>query len=346
MLPLWKPHAVSLSSGGALLIGHLGVLCSLSESGILSDVTDWWGCSAGALAAYIGAMGVTPSWIRELVEIINFKHCARVDAENLLNYAGVWGLNNGDVLVEYIGRIAETWMIGSAKWTFADLHKSTGKNLHITATNISRCCIAEFSFDKTPNMLIMDALRASCAIPGFFTPWRDLQSGDIYCDGGVCEFFPWRLIPNKEKTLVISVKYSGLAVQRHPKKIDSVSDYFKAVYDTVNVNIFPPPPKHWIALRQKQFASFDFSMDSTDKRALFDMGFSGGIGWLKWRTSVSEAMPSKQQQFFLRNTLSGAYRVSKVETSAHPLPHNPSDQLPRQNSQGQQSPQRNRRWSL
>ena len=73
MASRWKPKAISFSSGGVRVLGHIGVLAALQETGALSDVRAWYGCSGGSICAIMGAIGVSAGWLRDFAEYFQIK---------------------------------------------------------------------------------------------------------------------------------------------------------------------------------------------------------------------------------------------------------------------------------
>jgi len=104
----WKPVALSFSSGGVLVGGQLGIMAALIEAGVLDEVREWHGCSCGAMAAYVCALGVTPGWMRTWAETQQFSHVADIQEQLVDSYLQSWGLNYGSALVSYISQIIDT----------------------------------------------------------------------------------------------------------------------------------------------------------------------------------------------------------------------------------------------
>ena len=78
--------------------------------------------------------------------------------------------------------------------TFLDLAKKTGKDLIICATNAHTMKGIYFSVNNTPNVMVSDALHASCSLPLIKKP---VKIGDTYyIDGGVTENIPISCIPD------------------------------------------------------------------------------------------------------------------------------------------------------
>lgn len=56
--------------------------------------------------------------------------------------------------------------------TFQELREAGGKPLKIVATNVTDKCVEVFSYERTPDVPIADAVAASICLPIVFRPWR------------------------------------------------------------------------------------------------------------------------------------------------------------------------------
>jgi len=343
----WKPRAISISAGGVLMIGQIGVLATLIEAGMVSDVSDWYGCSGGAMVALCGVMGVSPGWLRDLAETIRLKQTLEFDADSLVNFTTHWGLNDGTALMAYIGRLIETWMPGAAEWTFADIVKFCGgRRLTVTATNVGHCTATSFSVERTPNMRVIDALRASIAVPILFTPWI-APTGEVYSDGAVAEYFPWHCVADKENTLVITSHPKNLQKQPDSMIPRTLGEYIRCLYNSSNT-LMNPKPANWISLKQKRLTSLDFRTTPEEQMELFAIGTAAAEGWLAWRRKIVTAAvganpPTPENSDRRRNGL--CFRPSPVQMSGIPCTEDPEHRPPVHQSDPQSS-RRFRRWSL
>lgn len=317
-------------------MSQVGVLSTLREAGVLNEIRDWYGCSGGALTALLGVIGASSAWLRDAVEHYNTQPLGAPDAALLTNYLETWGVNSGSMLIEYMGKFIDTWEPGLSSWTFADLAtKYPDQTLTIIATNITRGGQAVFNAAKTPGMRIMDALRASMSIPLFFTPWVD-SSGELYCDGAVCEYFPWKCIPNQAKTLVVVIDDTSIAGRdlSIKKPITTFVDYFTQLY-TVAYNAHNRwVPRNWIAINTENITGLDFSISRGDRLHLYAAGVAAATGWLEFRRKVSAAgTGGVHQESAHLNTSAHSHpsqtaqsdtplrETCKAPTSLHPCPH-------------------------
>lgn len=138
----------------------------------------------------------------------------------------------------------------------------------------------------------MDALRASMAIPLFFTPsW--LPSGDCLCDGGVLEYFPWTCIPNKQETLVVlndDYLVPGRPTIPHTASPPQTLSAYVAqiMYTFRQKSISVATPRFWIALNDTT-SFLDFNIPLERRLALFEEGRTAAARWLAFRTLRTSA---------------------------------------------------------
>jgi predicted acylesterase/phospholipase RssA len=311
MKSAWKPRGISLSSSGVRAVGHLGCLAGLSDAGLLDDVTDWYGCSGGAIAAFAGALGVSGTWLRHVAEVFDLRPLGTLHEEELMAFPQTWGIRDANVLQTYLGRFFDTWEPQSSAWTFADLKRERPHtNLFITATNLTRGTQAIFSHETTPTMRILEAVQVSGSVPFFYTPWVS-PSGDIFCDGAIHEYFPWTCVRKPDDTLVVVCEEGGIA-GRHEhtlgkKPLVTVFDYIERVIDvTVNVKRRSSVPRYWIALNNDEITTLEFNMTKEQRLGLFYGGMRAATSWAAFRTHV------------LATDVSGAAGFTSVGTEGTP----------------------------
>lgn len=294
MKSAWKPRGISLSSSGVRAVGHLGCLAGLADAGLLSDVTDWYGCSGGAIVAYAGALGVSGTWLRHVAELFDLRPLGTLHEEELMAFPQTWGIRDAGVLQTYLGRFFDTWEPQASTWTFADLKRERPHtNLFITATNLTRGTQTVFSCDTTPTMRILEAVQVSGSVPFFYTPWTS-PSGDIFCDGGIIEYFPWACVRQPDDTLVIVCEEGGID-GRHEhtlgkKPLVTVFDYIeRVVHVTVNVKRRCAVPRYWIALNNDEITTLEFNMTKEQRLGLFYGGMKAATAWAAFRLQMITA---------------------------------------------------------
>jgi NTE family protein len=159
-----------LSGGGTKGLAHAGVLKFLEEKNIEPQILAC--CSAGAIVGSLYAAGKTPDEILDFfksVYFFNWRHFA-------INKPG---LVSSAIFKHYLEPIFENRTLGELN-----------KELKIVATELISG--EQKIFDK--NFKIVDAIIASCSIPGITTPY--IIGNEMFSDGGVLNNFPADIIKN------------------------------------------------------------------------------------------------------------------------------------------------------
>lgn len=178
-----KVHLV-LGSGGARGLAHIGVIEMLERDGY--EICEVAGCSMGAVIGGIycaGYLDAYTTWLRTLT---------RKDVFTLMDFTFTTkGFLKGE---KVLGKILE--MTGEQQI----------ENLKIpfTAVATDMMTMEEVHFSKGS---LFDALRASIAIPGVFTPV--IENGTVLVDGGVLNPVPLNLVHKQEGDLVVAVNLNG-----------------------------------------------------------------------------------------------------------------------------------------
>jgi len=108
------------------------------------------------------------------------------------------GIFNNERLGAYVKRNLEKNGIPD---DFVKLYRQRGVALYITATNLNTARGAVFGHDADHTVSISEAVMASTAIPGFYTPAR--IGGEEYLDGGVRKTANASLASHKGADLII-----------------------------------------------------------------------------------------------------------------------------------------------
>lgn len=188
-----KPKiGLALGGGSARGWAHIGVLRALADAGIVPDVV--CGTSIGALvgAAYVdGDLDRLENWARELKvqTVVGF-----------LDFSIGGGLIKGEKLIEFFRSHFVDLQISALPLPFAAVATDlqTGREVWLQEG------------------LVSDAVRASIALPGLFTPIE--HEGRWLVDGGLVNPVPVSLCRAMGADLVIAVDLNSDIVGKHLRK--------------------------------------------------------------------------------------------------------------------------------
>ncbi len=202
-----KRVGLVIGAGSIKCIASLGILKVLEREGIDIDLVV--GCSGGSLYASCIALGWDAQtseqkskalWTQEITQQRNRRAILEVIFPKLFGFNGRFGLLDDRLIVERI-RAA----FGAA--TFADAKIP----LYIIATDL-------MSGDQVVlnEGYLLDAIRASIAIPFIFKPWP--IDGRLMVDGGVADPMPVDVAIKEGAEIIIALGFEGPV----EKPIDSV----------------------------------------------------------------------------------------------------------------------------
>ena len=186
-----RPPCIGLALGGGSARGwaHIGVIRALADAGIEPDLV--CGTSIGALvgAAYVGGeLDRLEAWVRglKLQTVVSFLH---------LSLNG--GLIKGDKLIDFF------------RGHFVDRDiRELGRPFGAVATDLQRG--REVWLREGP---VTDAVRASIALPGLFTPVQ--RDGSWLVDGGLVNPVPVSLCRAMGADIVVAVDLNSDLLGRH-----------------------------------------------------------------------------------------------------------------------------------
>jgi NTE family protein len=185
--------------GGVKGIAYAGALNALENMGINTNIKRCAGTSAGSIVATLISIGYDSTEISAALKKTNFKQFkANVNPIRLFTK---YGLYSSDKFAKWLTeRLAEKNL--PAALTFAGLKALKAdnqkiKDLYVFASNLSRNIVQGFSADVTPDVKIVDAVKASMSIPFFFNATTVNGMGDdVFVDGGLVYNYPISVFDN------------------------------------------------------------------------------------------------------------------------------------------------------
>lgn len=215
---------LAFKGGGVKGIAYVGALQELEAAQMLQGVERIAGTSAGALMGGLICAGYSTSEIKNIMLDIKFKQFE--SGFNFFRIFSKYGIFSGDYILNFIHDFMNhsPKKLGSNP-TFRDMENAGCKKLYVFACNVSKHTIDEFSFDKTPDVIVAEAIRASMSIPFFFKAWKfpNTNSDDnIYVDGGVVFNYPLSFFDSRRFNSSGEINFESLglylhAKQKHPK---------------------------------------------------------------------------------------------------------------------------------
>lgn len=197
MLP--KPKTLVFSGGGTRCLLFLPALLELQKKGILTDVEDCWGTSAGALISALYLLSKDAQKVYDIMFQTDFSKLRDIDITNLLTIYQSWGLDDGRNLVQMIEQIFESLSVSKT----ITLREVPGMNAVVSDLTTNKIVI--LNAKTYPDIRLTDAIRASMSLPFFFRPYIH-TNGSIWVDGALQYNFAWPLIENTKTAIGFAFK--------------------------------------------------------------------------------------------------------------------------------------------
>jgi NTE family protein len=240
-----------MEGGGVRGLAYAGVLTVLEQNGVLPQIENVGGSSAGAIAALLVSIGYTAAEIDSLMTelpIQKFNEGRGGLVGKYKRFKNDFGIYRGGVFEKWLQQLIK-YKTGDPLLTFEQLHELHAKNnfykdLYCTGTNLSKQQLEIFSYTNTPGMPIALAVRISSSIPLYFEPvalsnnLQKIKKNDslsfinYYVDGGMLCNYPISMFDTCEEgscnpLMSDKIKFNtqtiGIKLER-PQQIDSLNN--------------------------------------------------------------------------------------------------------------------------
>jgi predicted acylesterase/phospholipase RssA len=255
----------------------------LHEKGLDKAVKEYCGVSAGAWMAFMLACKIPVEVLERLIMELDFGVIRNVNPDTILGFPETFGLDDGSKFINLLEIIFRTILKIDPNITFGDMKSDI--QFRCWATDLTKRNLREFSKKETPTVRIIDALRASTAIPGYFTPHTDPITGNMLSDGGIQGNLPLHSLTEGECAETIAI---GFTTETDEAKTSGTPQDFmqfmKAVFDCLihsrNQEVMTRWKHHILRIPTGNFPSWNFEASREDRLMLFNAGAKSTRAWL------------------------------------------------------------------
>lgn len=253
-----------LSGGSIKGLAQAGALYCLEKHNILQHIDTFACTSAGAIVGMMIIAGIKPFDILHFFIAIDTK---KVTNSAPLNLLSSFGFDNGERIMVIFQHILEGKNYNS-NITFREFYEKTKKKFIVTGTCVNTKKVVYFSHETTPDIRVVDAVRASSSIPLVFVPKK--IENMLYIDGGCIDNYPIKLFDTCLDQVI------GIMVTDRRKKVDAINNleqYFsetvQCLYEGQIISIINGYVKQTVSIECIQI---DGSIEERST-ALFDNGY-------------------------------------------------------------------------
>jgi predicted acylesterase/phospholipase RssA len=230
------------------------------------------------------ALGYSLHTIERFFLEVDFGEVRTLDPERIFDFLDDFGIDTGENLVALIQKVFRHKGF-SPDVTFQELADSGRcKALRIWAADLQMVRPIEFSAEKTPDFSVVMALRASIAVPIYFTPVRHPETGLLLADGGVYDNYPISFLTEEEvrDSLGITFQYKSI-----PRECTTFAEYLGLIatgyYMPSYQNLIRQHKERTIELPCYEFPSLHLEATLEEKRGLITIGRQAAEEFFKRR---------------------------------------------------------------
>ena len=273
-------YILCLNGGGIKGVCFLGALSALKELKLYDKIKILCGTSVGSLILFNLLMDYSIDDLYYFVNIFDFNCFNNLSIDNLLIK---YGLNNGNIINELLKQFLNKKKL-SENITFKEFYEYNNKLFIVTGTNLNKRTGEFFSYLTTPDMLIVEAVRISTALPFVFTPV--IKNNDYYVDGSFFNDLPIKclfqepfityIINNLNiETLNIYKYILGLYLD-DKIEINNIKDYTLNLLYTLMVENNKDDMKYCdvIKINTDNIKSYDFNLSKEEIEKMYQNGYN------------------------------------------------------------------------
>lgn len=272
-----------LSGGGIKVVALVGSMKALHEKGLDKAVKEYCGVSAGAWMAFMMAYKIPIEVLERLIMELDFGVIRNVSPDAILGFPETFGLDDGSKFVNLLEIIFRTILKIDPNITFGDMKSDI--LFRCWATDLTKRELREFSKKETPTVRIIDALRATTAIPGYFIPHTDPITGNMLSDGGIQGNLPLHILTDEECAETLAVGFSsGSAKAEKSETPQDLMQFMKAVFDCLTHSRNDDVMERWkhniMRIPTGNYPSWNFEASREDRLMLLAAGIKSTKAWL------------------------------------------------------------------
>lgn len=189
--PETKIRHLVLSGGGEIGFSFFAALEASNQAGFwkIEDIETIYATSTGVLISILVAFTKFLSWETLRIFILKrpWDEVFNINADNILGSFANCGIMGPQIVVEFFRPVARAADL-SEDITMQELYETVGIDMHYMMTDIDNFKLVDVSYKTHPHWKVVDAIYASCALPGVFQPIN--IEGTLYADGAIFCNFP------------------------------------------------------------------------------------------------------------------------------------------------------------
>jgi NTE family protein len=276
------PRRLLLSGGGMKVVAIVGAIKTLQAKNALQSVKEVCGVSAGAWMAFMMACKTPIEVIERLTLELDFGIMRNLNVDTVMGFPEVFGLDDASKFTDLLGKIFRLVLKIDPLITFSGMKSDIA--FRCWAIDLVTAEPREFSVHTTPNVKIIDALRASCALPFYFTPFPDPVTGNLLSDGGIQGGLPIQNLSDDEKRETLCIGFSQVSPANRLENPQHLGEFINYVLRSAIISNNDKILEEWnhhILRISIDYPVWNFEASREDREILMKKGSDAASIWLK-----------------------------------------------------------------
>ena len=170
---------IVFAGGGFKGWAYIGTLNALKEYIPFENIENVIGTSVGSLFGLMYVLQMDPDFLLDYIINLNIKDLVDIDIDSILINQS---LVKGEMFTQIVRELISFKI--DPECTFKELKQYSKILFSVNALNITDSKLEYFNFELTPDVKLIDAIRASSSLPILFPSYCINEK--YYFDGGLC----------------------------------------------------------------------------------------------------------------------------------------------------------------
>lgn len=272
---LIPPKRIVFTGGGLRSLSHYGVLEVLEKRGLLKNIKEYLGVSAGALIGFTMILGYTIQEAQKTVVEFDWTILQNAHPELVFDFFSQYGVDSGEQIEKFLKSLLKIKGI-SQDITFGEWVTQYPKAIRLRcfACDMNTGEMKEFSYEKTPHISLVFALRCSMSLPIYFVPMKDPDTGHFLVDGGLIQNFPMNYLTEEEKETALGISF--LYSKQKEEKITDFTSFLSQIYSCSfnprTYQVQKDNKERCIIVPSFEMTAYNFDFTREFREALIDVG--------------------------------------------------------------------------
>lgn len=268
-----------LAGGGIKVLSYFGALRYVNKIHNIKNIKRIIATSAGSI---VGLMVLLDFSLDEMLNFViehNFNDLK--ETENILSglsrFAVNFGFYSTEILENWIYKLFDFKNI-SYDITFLQFYNLIKKDLILTCTCLNTHSLRLLSFEHTPDIQIINAIKIAMSLPFAFEPV--IIDNYYYVDGALICNYPFEFIYKFDPDLKKTIGMNLISDDDNNNSIYGFVNYIDAILRSITSHQYKDYP-NTIVINTKEISTLDFQIDNIKKDKLFSRGYRSAKNYFK-----------------------------------------------------------------